>query len=434
LSTGAGQTLSVTFTPTETTDYTSATATATITVTQATPVITWANPAAIVYGTPLSGTQLDATANVLGNFTYSPAAGTVLSAGAGQTLSVTFTPTDTTDYTSPSATAKINVTKATPVITWANPADIVYGTALSGTQLDASASVPGSFTYSPAAGTVLSGGTGRTLSTTFTPTDTTDYDTVKSTATINVAQATPVITWANPAAIVYGTALSSKQLDAKANAAGTFTYSPAAGTVLSTGAGQTLSVTFTPTETTDYTSATATVTINVDNPPGPAIVHLVTTRRKPSILSVARLVADGTSGSRGPLTVTAVSPRSAQGGTVVMADGQITHTPPDSFVGLDSFTYTLFDGTGSAEGTVQVTVTSENAPLQNSLSIVNSGGDVFLEFTGIPGVDYVVQSASSPEGPWSDLSDPLTADATGLVTYLDSNLQSPEFYRTRVDP
>ena len=34
-----------------------------------------------------------------GTFTYTPAAGTVLKAGTGQTLSVSFTPTDTTDYT-----------------------------------------------------------------------------------------------------------------------------------------------------------------------------------------------------------------------------------------------------------------------------------------------------------------------------------------------
>src|SRR5205809_4507977 len=38
--------------------------------------------------------QLNATATVTGTFAYTPAAGTVLSAGSGQMLSVTFTPTD----------------------------------------------------------------------------------------------------------------------------------------------------------------------------------------------------------------------------------------------------------------------------------------------------------------------------------------------------
>ena len=87
-----------------------------------------------------------------GTFTYTPASGTVLHAGTGQTLSVSFTPTDTTDYNTATATATINVDKAMPTITWANPADITYGTALGAIQLDATASVPGTFTYTPALG------------------------------------------------------------------------------------------------------------------------------------------------------------------------------------------------------------------------------------------------------------------------------------------
>ena len=37
----------------------------------------------------------------------------------------------------------LTVGKATPVVTWANPAGISYGTALSSTQLDASSTTPG---------------------------------------------------------------------------------------------------------------------------------------------------------------------------------------------------------------------------------------------------------------------------------------------------
>jgi len=63
----------------------------------------------ITYGTPLGAAQLDATANVSGAFTYTPATGCVLSVGNNQTLSVYFTPTDSADYTNASATATINV-------------------------------------------------------------------------------------------------------------------------------------------------------------------------------------------------------------------------------------------------------------------------------------------------------------------------------------
>ena len=120
--------------------------------------MTWAAPAAITYGTALSATQLDATAGVPGTFAYTPALGTVLTAGT-QTLDVTFTPTDTTDYATASKSTSLTVNMATPTVTWAAPAAITYGTALSATQLDATASVPGTFTYTPAAGTILGAGT-----------------------------------------------------------------------------------------------------------------------------------------------------------------------------------------------------------------------------------------------------------------------------------
>ena len=278
-------------------------------VVTATPTITWTGPASITYGTALGSAQLDATASVAGTFVYTPAAGTVLHAGSNQTLSVVFTPTDTTDYTHATATTTISVSQATPTITWASPAShhvwhgagigparcdcvggrhvrlysgrghgppcrrqsdavrtvhahrydrlhdrerhdddqrlagdtddhldgpasITYGTALGSAQLDASASVAGTFAYTPAAGTVLHAGDNQTLSVLFTPTDTTDYTTASATTTISVSQATPTITWTGPASITYGTALGSAQLDASASVAGTFAYTPAAGTVL----------------------------------------------------------------------------------------------------------------------------------------------------------------------------------------------------------
>ncbi len=48
--------------------------------------------------------------------------------------------------------AAITVQKSIPAITWSKPADMSYGTALDSTQLNASASVPGTFVYTPAAG------------------------------------------------------------------------------------------------------------------------------------------------------------------------------------------------------------------------------------------------------------------------------------------
>lgn len=255
-------TLSVTFSPTDSTDYTTATASVSLSVAPATPVLNWSSPAPITYGTPLGTGQLDATSSVQGTFVYSPAAGTIETAGT-HTLAVTFTPTDSNDYTTVTSSVPLTVAQATPAITWPTPAPISPGTALSSAQLDAIANTPGIFVYNPPAGTVESAGT-VTLTTTFTPTDTTDYTTATASVklSVNTSQEMPVITWATPAAITYGTPLSSTQLDATANVAGTFTYSPAAGAVEPVGT-DTLSVTFTPTDTTDYTSATATVQLTV---------------------------------------------------------------------------------------------------------------------------------------------------------------------------
>src|SRR6185503_2775822 len=92
-----------------------------------TPTITWPTPGNIVYGTALSGTQLNASAgNVAGTFAYSPPAGTILNAGSNQRLSVTFTPTDTNSYLPVTTNVNITVLKASLMIT-ANNTNKVYG-------------------------------------------------------------------------------------------------------------------------------------------------------------------------------------------------------------------------------------------------------------------------------------------------------------------
>ena len=105
---------------------------------RATPQITWSTPASIVYGTPLGTAQLDASANVPGTITYAPAAAAILNAGSGQTLSLTFTPSDSTDYTTAGATTTLTVTKATPTL---NVIDI--GGRFDGSPFPASATIIG---------------------------------------------------------------------------------------------------------------------------------------------------------------------------------------------------------------------------------------------------------------------------------------------------
>jgi hypothetical protein len=113
---GSGQVLNVKFVPTDAIRYNTVTATTRINVlaapvsgTRTYPVITWATPADITVGTPLSATQQNATSNVPGVFTYSPAAGTVFPAGYGRIMSVRFVPADTTRYYPVNGYTRINV-------------------------------------------------------------------------------------------------------------------------------------------------------------------------------------------------------------------------------------------------------------------------------------------------------------------------------------
>ncbi len=252
--------LNVTFTPDDDANYTTATADVTLTVSKATPVIDWATPAAITYGTVVGDEQLNASADVAGTFKYDPAAETVLPAG-DHTLNVTFTPDDDVNYTTTTAEVTLTVGKATPVINWPTPAAITYGTALGDDQLNASTDVAGTFTYDPGAETVLPAGD-HTLNVTFTPDDDVNYTTTTAEVTLTVGKATPVINWPTPAAITYGTALGDDQLNASTDVAGTFTYDPGAETVLIAGE-HTLKAIFTPDDDANYTTATAEVVLTV---------------------------------------------------------------------------------------------------------------------------------------------------------------------------
>jgi len=91
------------------------------------PPIVWATPAPIIYGTALSSTQLDATSQLAGSFSYTPVAGTVLAVGT-QTLNTTFTPTDIIDYTTKTASVSLQVLPATPNAVLTSSANPIFAT------------------------------------------------------------------------------------------------------------------------------------------------------------------------------------------------------------------------------------------------------------------------------------------------------------------
>ncbi len=262
----------------------------TLTIGEATPVITWNTPSAITYGTPLDSTELDATANVPGTFVYAQAAGTVLPAVDTPLLAVTFTPADTADYATVTQVVPIEVAPA-PLTVSADPLTVPYGSAIPALTFtatgfvngDTAASLPGSLATvatptSPVGSYDISLGTLGSFGESENDRES-NYNITYVDADLTVTLAAPTITWTAPAPIGNQTPLSSAQLNATANIPGTFVYSPAAGTILSTGT-QTLTVTFTPDDTVDYATTSASVQLTVANAAAP----MVTTQ--PSSLTV----------------------------------------------------------------------------------------------------------------------------------------------------
>ncbi len=79
-----------------------------------------------------------------------------------------------------------------PSIAWPPPGTITYGTALSSAQLNATASVPGTFVYSPPPGALVGAGN-HIIFVTFSPADSGSYVTSTATVKVQVNQATATV-------------------------------------------------------------------------------------------------------------------------------------------------------------------------------------------------------------------------------------------------
>jgi hypothetical protein len=285
---------------------------------------------------------------------------------------------------------QLQVNQATASISWATPAAITYGTALGAAQLDATAPVAGVFTYNPALGATLTAGT-HTLSVTFTPTDATDYATTTATVQLKVNQATASITWATPAAINYGTVLGATQLDAAAPVAGAFAYTPALGAALTPGT-HTLSVTFTPTDATDYTTATATVQLTVSQAAQTINFTGITSPMNYGVAPIALVATGGASGN--PVIFSVVSgPGQLSGNTLTISGAGTVIVAANQA------------GNGDYAAAAQVT---ESIPVNKALPVaaIASSGNPMLLDNGITLTATINSGAGTP---------------TGTVTFLDGS-------------
>ena len=145
--------------------------------------------------------QTTAITDPTGDFSFSYHSSTI-PASANPYPITYFYPGDALLNPATNTSTTLTVTRAIPIITWTNPAPIIYGTALGSNQLDATVNVPGSFACTPTNGTVLNAGT-NTLTVIFTPTDTVDYNCVTDSVSMVVLPASLTVTAAN-ASRAYG--------------------------------------------------------------------------------------------------------------------------------------------------------------------------------------------------------------------------------------
>lgn len=157
-----------------------------------------------------------------------------------------------------------------------------------------------------------------------------------------------------------------------------------------------------------------------------------TTHGSTMTLAGFKLLANDSDLDGDTLTITAAS---ATSGSASLLGGDVQYTAPASG-SSDAITYTISDGYGgTANGTVNVTLTSANV---GSLNVVNqtlSGNNPQITFAGVANVVYAVDHATSVSGPWSQVGTPFTFP-TGVGVYVFTDVSTDgtsgsHFYRTR---
>jgi uncharacterized repeat protein (TIGR03803 family) len=282
---------------------------------------------------------------------------TMTSANTREVCDVVFFAAAAGNYQSASLTETTAVAKSTKrTVSFTTPAPATAGyqstfTVTAQSQSPNDTSVPTMAVVQPSTGTApcqLSGGTtanGTAVSATVAMTSgtgtctveatwplTTEYEVTTAKTATKATKLIPVIAWPAPAAIDYGTRLSSTQLDATASSnssslTGKFVYSPASGKVLAAGT-QTLTVKFTPSTLADYAAATGSTQLVV-NPIGSTTTITKTVPASPTsgqTVTVYFSVAAAYGKPTGSVTVSSDNGGPSCTGTLTMGKGTCTFT------------------------------------------------------------------------------------------------------------
>jgi hypothetical protein len=148
-------------------------------------------------------------------------------------------------------------------------------------------------------------------------------------------------------------------------------------------------------------------------------------------MPVSQLLTNDFDPDDDPLDITDVSATSTNGGTVVLALGNVNYTPVSGHLGSDLFTYTLADNRGgSATGHVFVQVQLPAVPTLNSRPTILTNGHFGFSLSATPEVPYTITVATNLSGPWEPLTNRMT-DINGVLTIEDTTEPPPpmRFYR-----
>lgn len=269
-----------------------------------------------------------------------------------------------------------------------------------------------------------------------------NYDISYATGTLTVTQASSAdgFTWGAIAPILDGTPLSSTQLNAvNSTIPGSITYSPGEGTVLPVGTNNVVA-TFTPTDTSSYSTATRTNQVVVL-----ASVSLVANNDSvvrdgiggsSTSIPIAQLLDNDTYSTPTAPVLSLPSGATTQGGTVTVDNGWVLYTSPSNLASSasDTFLYRITDSLGyTAEATVTLTAGNYAAVAVNIVSVVDATAPAtgkVVTFAVTPNRSYVVRATSSLSTPisWTDLGT-YNGDANGWLVLPDTGAGSSRFYQ-----
>jgi len=374
-------TLTATFYPSDTTNYSNGASEVTLQVNQAIPSLTVAGGTFTFDGQPhgatASATDYRGVALAPVTVTYNGSPDAPVNAG---TYTATATFAGDANYAARTGSSTVTIGKAAPIVTWSAPSPIVYGTPLGAAQLNASASVAGSFAYSPGLNTVLAAGSGRALSATFTPSDTQNYTSANAAATIDVARA-PLTVRTLDSAKPFGAALPPFAAsgsgfvngDSMASLSGTVAFSTPATAASPVG---TYAVTPSGVTSANYSIAFTAGTLTIS--PATASVAVMSSANPSGFNQAVTFSASvaGVAGAGNPTGTIEFRDGSTRLGTVTLASGSAALSTNGLSAGSHSISALYSGDPGFAGGAQSITHVVNSSAASSSTAVASSSDPV----------------------------------------------------------